>query len=107
MGSKISVIVPTLNEEENIPNLLGSLEKQTLKDFEIIVIDGGSTDRTVSIAKNYTSKVIVEQGLPEYPSRNAGAKIADGKILMFTCADVIFPNELLAKVTEILEINRS
>lgn len=100
MGSKISVIVPTLNEEENIPNLLNSLEKQTLKDYEIIVIDGGSTDRTVNLAKNYNSKVIIEEGLPEFPSRNVGAKMAEGKILLFTCADVVFPSELLAKIDQ-------
>ncbi len=98
MSAKISVIVPTLNEEKNIPILLDSLEKQTLTDYEIIVVDGGSTDGTVDVAKNYSSKVIVEEGLSEYSSRNMGAKMADGEILLFTCADVVFPRELLARV---------
>ena len=98
--SKISVIVPALNEEKNIPSLLDSLEKQTLRDHEVIVVDGGSTDRTVSFAKNYQSQVIVEEGLPEFPSRNVGAKIANGEILLFTCADVIFPRGLLAKIEQ-------
>ncbi len=100
MSSKISVIVPTLNEEENIPNLLGSLGKQTFVDFEVIVVDGGSTDHTVNLARQYNSKVVIEEGLAEFPSRNEGAKIASGEILLFTCADVIFPRQLLARIKE-------
>ena len=100
MSFKISVIVPTLNEEKNILNLLDSLKNQTLTDYETIVIDGGSTDRTVNIAKNYNSRVIIEKGLPEYPSRNIGTKAANGEIILFTCADVIFPKELLAKIDQ-------
>ena len=96
--SKISVIVPTLNEEKNIPRLLDSLENQTLTDYEVIVVDGGSTDKTVRFAKNFQSKVVVEEGLAEYASRNVGAKMADGEILLFTCADVVFPKGLLAKI---------
>lgn len=100
MNSKISVIIPTLNEEENIPRLLDSLENQTLNDYEIVLVDGGSTDRTLTIAETHHSNIIVEKGLAEYPSRNVGAKIANGEILLFTCADVIFPKELLAKIAE-------
>lgn len=103
MSSRISIIVPTLNEEKNIQNLLGSLEKQTLTDYEIIIVDGGSTDRTVDVANNYHSIIIVEEGLPEFPSRNTGAKTANGEILLFTCADVIFPRESLAKIDQSFE----
>lgn len=100
MDSKISVIVPTLNEEKNIPNLLYSLENQTLTDYEIVLVDGGSTDETLNIARAYHSHVVVEKGLAEYPSRNLGAKLSKGDILLFTCADVIFPRGLLAKIAE-------
>ncbi len=98
MSCKISVIVPTLNEEENLQSLLDSIEEQTLNNHEVIVVDGGSTDRTVDLVKNRNSKVVVEEGLPEFPSRNVGAKLAEGDILLFTCADVVFPRHLLAKV---------
>ncbi len=94
----MSIIVPTLNEEKNLTNLLISLKNQTFPNYETIVIDGGSTDKTICIAKNYDSKVIVEEGLAEYPSRNIGAKMSNCGILLFTCADVIFPKELLAKI---------
>ncbi len=92
------MIVPTLNEEENLQNLLDSIEEQTLNNHEVIVVDGGSTDRTVGLLRDHNSKVVVEEGLPEFPSRNVGAKLAEGDILLFTCADVVFPRNLLAKV---------
>jgi glycosyltransferase involved in cell wall biosynthesis len=97
---QISIIVPTLNEEENIRFLLESVDNQTKVDSEIIVVDGGSTDNTVPIAEGYCTKVIVEKGAHEFPSRNIGAKVATGEILLFTCADVIFPRDLLAKIRE-------
>ncbi len=98
MISKISVIVPTLNEEKNIPNLLSSLENQTLRDYELVVVDGGSSDKTIAFAEAHHSNIVVEKGLAEYPSRDCGAKIANGDILLFTCADVIFPRDLLEKI---------
>ena len=52
-GAKISVIVPTFNEEERIKRLLDSIKKQTYKDYEIIIGDYNSTDRTIQIAKRY------------------------------------------------------
>ena len=96
----ITIITPTLNEESNIRFLLESVGKQTNMNVEIVVVDGGSTDNTVSIAKSYYAKVIVEKGLQEFPSRNIGAKVASGEILLFTCADVIFPRDLLEKIGE-------
>lgn len=97
---EISIIVPTLNEEENIGFLLDSVDKQKQVTSEIVVVDGGSTDKTISIARSYSAKVIVEKGLHEFPSRNIGAKVAKGEILFFTCADVTFPPDLLAKISE-------
>ena len=47
----ISIIVPALNEENYLPRLLDSLEKQNTKDYEIILADAGSKDITIEIAK--------------------------------------------------------
>ena len=99
MNPQISVIVPTLNEEENIRNFLYSLEEQTSTNFEVIIVDGGSVDNTVNLA-NCRAKVIIKKGLREFPSRNIGAKTASGEILLFTCADVTFPPDMLAKISE-------
>lgn len=102
----VSVIVPTLNEDKNIGNLFRSLKNQTWNNFEIIVVDGGSTDRTVEIAKGYQAKVVVENGCPEFLSRNIGAKRANGEILLFICADVMFPENLLEKIHHEFEVDQ-
>lgn len=93
--SYFSVIIPTLNEEPNIERLLKSLERQTFKDFEVIIVDGGSRDRTVEIAKKFSAKVHVKRNLKEFPSRNYGAKVSQGKVLLFLSADVLLPSDAL------------
>jgi glycosyltransferase involved in cell wall biosynthesis len=94
----ISVIVPTYNEEEFLPTLLLSLKAQTWKDFEIIVADDGSSDRTSAIAKSFSAELLVNKRIGEFPSRNAAALIARGSILVFTGADVILPKNILSEV---------
>lgn len=91
----LSIIIPTLNEEEHLPRLLASLNVQTYADFEIIVADAGSTDKTLQVAKSYNA-TIVPGGLPAQ-GRNAGAKVARGDILLFLDADVILPPKFLEK----------
>ena len=82
----LSVIIPTLNEEKYLPQLLESLKNQSLSDFEIIVSDAGSKDGTVEIAKSYGC-ILTQGGLPA-AGKNRGAKIARGEILVFIDADM-------------------
>lgn len=82
---KLSIIVPTKNEEKYLPKLLESVKKQTFTDYEIIVSDNGSKDETKEIAKKYSCK-IVKGGLPGR-ARNRGAKVAKGNTLLFLDAD--------------------
>ena len=91
---KISIVIPALNEEKFLPNLLASLVKQTIQDFETIVVDGSSKDDTVAAALSFTDrlqdlKVIVSEkpGLPL--QRNLGANAATGEWLVFIDADSI------------------
>jgi hypothetical protein len=58
-------------------------------------VDGGSTDETVAISNAFGTKVLLLPGVKEFPSRNKAAEIAIGEILLFTGADVIFPDTLL------------
>ncbi len=83
---EISVIIPALNEEKYLFNAIDGLKKQTFKDFEVIIADGGSKDRTREIAKRYW-KVVIEKRKGIAAGRNAGARIADGEILVFLDAD--------------------
>ncbi|MFQ5474218.1 MAG: glycosyltransferase [Candidatus Nanoarchaeia archaeon] len=93
---RISVIIPTLNEEKYLPRILDCLDKQTYKDFEIIVADAGSKDGTKQIAKEHGARV-VKGGLPG-PGRNKGAEAARGELLVFLDADVKIPKGFLKKV---------
>lgn len=89
-----SVIIPTLNEEGFLPKLLGSLADQTNKNFEVIVVDGSSKDKTVHSAKKFEKllpslQIIVTKN-PSLPrQRNLGAKAARGTWLIFVDADSI------------------
>lgn len=83
---EISVIIPALNEEKYISHSMQGLKRQTFKDFETIVVDGGSEDRTASLARRY-AEVIVEYGKGAGRGRNIGARAAKGKILVFLDAD--------------------
>ena len=89
----LSIVIPTLNEEEYLPNLLESIARQDFKDYEIIVADAGSQDKTLEIAQKYGCN-IVPGGLPA-KGRNNGAKAAKGEVLFFIDADTVLPESFL------------
>ncbi len=82
----ISVIIPALNEEKYIRYVFEGLRSQTFKDFETIVVDGNSTDRTREIARKY-AHVIIDKHKGIGRARNSGAKVAKGDLLVFLDAD--------------------
>lgn len=91
----ISVIIPTYNEESVILKCLHSLEMQTSGDFEVIVVDDGSTDKTIQLVKQFDSpkySLRFIEGKHEGPgaARNLGAKSAKGDILVFVDSDMTF-----------------
>lgn len=92
---KISVIIPVKNEGENIENCLEAIFKQTIEPFEVIVVNGNSTDNTVENAKKYPVKVFYET----YNTRAGACKIgvdnASGEFIAFTDADCIVKRDWL------------
>lgn len=98
---KFSVIIPTLNEEVLLPQLLQDLQGQTLQDFEVIVADAGSQDQTVEIARSYGAKV-VPGGMPAV-GRNNGARVAQGDFLVFLDADTRVAKDFLENVYKEME----
>lgn len=86
-----SIIIPTLNEEVCLPKLLSDLAAQSCRDFEIIHVDGGSTDKTVALAQAWKAKAnlkTVTNSIKNVSAqRNAGARAATGQWLIFMDAD--------------------
>jgi len=91
----LSIIIPTLNEENYLPRLLNCIKKQNFKDYEIIVADANSKDRTREIAKDFGCKIVMG-GLPA-KGRNKGAKIIKGNLILFLDADALLPEDFLEK----------
>lgn len=87
-----SIIIPTLNEAKYLPNLLNNLNQQTFKDFEVIVVDGLSDDKTIELAKTFANKlpkltILSSPRRHVCTQRNLGAKHATGEVLIFSDAD--------------------
>ena len=102
----ISVVVPALNESENIGRCLDSLLAQTRQADEIIVVDNGSEDDTAEIALSYGVKVLSfprpdvkfgDIGLV----RQKGVEEANGDIIISADADIIYPREHIEKIEKI------
>ena len=86
----ISVIMPAYNEEQALPATLRALFMQQ-GDFETIVVDGGSRDRTVEIAHLFSAVQVITASKGRAVQMNAGAKLATGEWLLFLHADTVLP----------------
>lgn len=82
----LSIVIPTMNEEDYLPRLLTSIRRQSLQPEQIIVADAGSHDQTRTIAQELGA-MVVEGGLPGI-GRNRGAECAKSDIIFFFDADV-------------------
>ena len=92
----ISIIIPAYNEEDFLPRLLKSIKNQEFKDYEVIVADNNSKDRTTDIAREYGAR-LVKGGLPAV-ARNRGAEVSKGEYLLFLDADTVLPEGFLEKL---------
>lgn len=97
---KVSVIIPVYNEEAVIADCLESLSKQSYKDIEIVVVDDGSTDNTLSLISNFQFPISNFQLLKQKhkgpgAARNLGVRHATGEILVFVDADMSFDKDFL------------
>lgn len=101
----ISLIVATVNRLAELDRLLCSLEDQSCRDFEVIVVDQNPDDRLVPVLSRHACLVIrhlrSERGLSR--ARNAGLRVARGEIIAIPDDDCWYPKDLLASVTEWFE----
>ena len=86
----LSIIIPTLKEAEAIVPTLASLQSLRGQEIEIIVVDGGSTDDTLHLARPLADRIAAARR-GRASQMNAGAAIARGKVLLFLHADTRLP----------------
>lgn len=96
----VSVIVPTKNSEATIGRCLDSINSQTYKEIEVIVIDNNSTDRTKDIARKYT-KLIFNKGPERSAQRNFGASKAKGEFVLFIDSDMELTKNVVKECLEV------
>ena len=109
VARSLSIVIPARNEEGSLPNLLGSLARQSVRPLEIIVVDDQSTDSTASIAERLGARLV---SVPERPAdwlgkpwaSHLGAEVAAGDYLLFLDADVVLREDALeALLTRFVE----
>ena len=96
MKKPISCIITTKNEEETVGKLLSSIEEQNNKNFEIILVDNNSTDKTVKIAKQFGARIF-NFGPERSAQRNFGVKKAMGEYVLILDADMKLTKNVLSE----------
>mgnify|MGYP000595608121 CR=1 FL=1 len=101
----ISVIIPAYNSEKTLEQCLKSVLSQTEINFEVIVVDNNSTDKTKEIINHFCKidkrvRYVFEPKKGRGAARNAGIKLAKGKIIAMTDSDCIVPNNWLKEITK-------
>lgn len=102
MQPAISIITVVLNRKEHLGKTIKSIRNQTFKDYELIVVDGGSKDGTLEVIKeniDIISKWLSEKDEGIYDAMNKGIKLATGKYLWFLNAgDMVFSETTLTEL---------
>ena len=104
--SKISIIIPTINEANNLPLLLSDLSS-IQKEGEIIIVDSCSEDKTIDIANIYGAKVFISKERNRGLQLDIGAKNSKGDWLIFLHADTRLNQDWFRKINLYLEGNKN
>lgn len=102
---KLSIIIPTLNEEGQLVKTLNCLDALELSDTEVIVVDSGSNDGTVKVALDSNVKVVKTLKIGRSHQMHEGALAAKGEYICFLHADTIPPNNLQSLIEATLAKN--
>jgi len=105
MSCNISIIIPMYNSEKTILDTLSGLEDQTRKDFEVIVVDDGSTDASPKLVEQFKEKthlslrLVRQENAGPAKARNRGVESSQGKIIIFLDSDCIPPKNWVEEMT--------
>ncbi len=102
---KFSIIVPVYNTEKYLKRCLDSMKSQTFKDYEVIIVNDGSTDNSSDIISKYPYKVINQENQGLSMARNNGVKDANGEYLIFLDSDDYIEKDLLKEINKSLSNN--
>ncbi|HRN69561.1 MAG TPA: glycosyltransferase [Vicingus sp.] len=109
MNSLVSIIVPTYNSDRYIKKCLDSIRNQSYKHIEVIVVDQSSTDSSLEVVERFKTKLIKlpppKFYTPPTVSRNSGAKIAKGEILIHIDSDMILNKNLVEEIVNKFQKN--
>lgn len=104
---KISVLLPVYNREKLVEQAITSILKQDFQDFELIVVDDGSTDQTINVVKSFKDKRIkihcLEQNLGNANGRNVAIRMAQGEYLAIMDSDDVSMKDRLSKQKDYLD----
>jgi len=104
--SNISIIIPTINEANNLPLLLSDLSS-IQKEGEIIIVDSGSEDKTIDVANIYGAKVFISKERNRGLQLDIGAKNSKGEWLIFLHADTRLTHDWFKKINSFLKGNKN
>src|SRR5262245_3302736 len=96
----VSIVIPTLQEGKYLSRCLASLAKQSYANCETIIVDGGSNDETLIIAREFGARILTAPGLTMVAARQIGAEAARGEIIVGADADTSYPENHIACVVE-------
>ena len=99
---KFSIIFPVYNTEKYLKRCLDSIKSQTFKDYEVIIVNDGSTDNSSDIISKYPYKVINQENLGLSMARNNGVKASIGDYLIFLDSDDYIEKDLLKEINNSL-----
>lgn len=108
MNDKVSIIIPVYNGEKYLERCLNSIINQTYSNTEIIIINDGSTDKSLSIIEKYKEMdsriyLINQENMGVSESRNRAIKICSGRYVMFADCDDWFEENMVEKMVEIIK----
>ena len=104
--SKISIIIPTINEANNLPLLLSDLSI-IQKQGEVLIVDGGSKDRTIDVANIYGAKIFRSKERNRGLQLDIGAKNSKGEWLIFLHADTRLSHDWFKKIKSVLKRDKN